>query len=142
VFVDFATRASKERIYQDATRIIRSELAGPVSGQDLARRVATSERHLRRVFAEVGGMGFRDHLARARMARAARLLTATSLPVAEIAHRVGYAEPGQFAGAFRRVYGVAPKRFRDGVVRTGQVPRGPARRGYRAATPTTTGGRR
>ena len=47
------------------------------------------------------------------MERAAQLLAARGLTVREVAHRVGYRQPAQFAKAFRRHHGLAPSAFRD-----------------------------
>jgi AraC-like DNA-binding protein len=48
------------------------------------------------------------------MERAAELLARRSVTVREVAHRVGYRQPAQFAKAFRRHLGVAPSDFRAG----------------------------
>ena len=46
------------------------------------------------------------------MERAAELLASGDLTVREVAHRVGYRQPAQFAKAFRRHHGVAPSDYR------------------------------
>ena len=46
------------------------------------------------------------------MDRAADLLSTRGLTVREVAHRVGYRQPAQFAKAFRRHLGVAPSDYR------------------------------
>jgi AraC-like DNA-binding protein len=46
------------------------------------------------------------------MRKAAELLSGSRLTVREVAHRVGYRQPAQFAKAFRRHHGVAPSDFR------------------------------
>jgi AraC-like DNA-binding protein len=40
------------------------------------------------------------------------MLATRGLTVREVAHRVGYRQPAQFAKAFRRYQGVAPSAFR------------------------------
>ena len=55
---------------------------------------------------------FREHLTRVRMDRAAEMLARRSVTVREVAHRVGYRQPAQFAKAFRRHLGVAPSDYR------------------------------
>jgi AraC family transcriptional regulator, regulatory protein of adaptative response / methylphosphotriester-DNA alkyltransferase methyltransferase len=47
------------------------------------------------------------------MERAAELLARRGLTVREVAHRVGYRQPAQFAKAFRRHKGLAPSAFRS-----------------------------
>ena len=81
---------------------------------DIARRVASSRRQLQRAYAEIGHTTFRAHLTRVRMDRAAELLSTRMFTVREVAHRVGYRQPAQFAKAFRRHRGIAPSDFRSG----------------------------
>jgi AraC family transcriptional regulator, regulatory protein of adaptative response / methylphosphotriester-DNA alkyltransferase methyltransferase len=99
-------------LYEEAARIVEVEYASDLSLDDIARRVASSRRQLQRAFHEIGRTTFRQHVARVRMARAAELLAAGSLTVREVARRVGYRQPAQFAKAFRRHVGVAPSDFR------------------------------
>jgi len=47
------------------------------------------------------------------MDRAAELLRIRGLTVRDVAHRVGYRQPAQFAKAFRRHRGLAPSDFRS-----------------------------
>jgi len=96
----------------EANAIVEREYASELSLDDIARRVASSRRQLQRAYAEIGRTTFRDHLTRVRMQRAAEMLTARTLTVREVAHRVGYRQPAQFAKAFRRYRGVAPSDFK------------------------------
>ena len=41
------------------------------------------------------------------------MLAARGLTVREVAHRVGYRQPAQFAKAFRRHHGVSPSTYRS-----------------------------
>jgi AraC family transcriptional regulator, regulatory protein of adaptative response / methylphosphotriester-DNA alkyltransferase methyltransferase len=99
-------------IYRDAVAIVAAEYAGDLRLDDVARRVASSRRQLQRCFAEIGQTTFRGHLSAVRMQAAAGLLDTTGMPVREIARRVGYSQPAQFAKAFWRHYGVTPSAFR------------------------------
>jgi AraC family transcriptional regulator, regulatory protein of adaptative response / methylphosphotriester-DNA alkyltransferase methyltransferase len=99
-------------LYHEASQIVEREYSQELSLDDIARRLASSRRQLQRAFAEVGRTTFREHLAKVRMTRAAELLAAGSLPVREVAARVGYRQPAQFAKAFRRHLGCAPSDFR------------------------------
>lgn len=92
--------------------IVDVEYASDLSLDDIARRVASSRRQLQRAYAEIGDTTFREHLTAVRMERAAELLRTRGLTVREVAHRVGYRQPAQFAKAFRRHHGVAPSDFR------------------------------
>ena len=113
-----ATIRHRTSLYDDAVAIVEEEFAQELSLDDIARRVASSRRQLQRAYAEIGDTTFRDHLTRVRMQRAADMLAARGLTVREVAHRVGYRQPAQFAKAFRRYQGVAPSAFRS----NGRVP--------------------
>jgi transcriptional regulator GlxA family with amidase domain len=107
-----ATREARLAIFADAVEIIAAEYSRPIRIEEISRRVATSPRQLQRVFADIGGRGFRAHLQAVRMARATELLATTDLPVKEIGTRVGYDDPSQFSKAFKRTYGVSPSQLR------------------------------
>jgi AraC-like DNA-binding protein len=55
------------------------------------------------------------------MQRAAELLAAGGMTVREVANRVGYRQPAQFAKAFRRSQGVAPSGYRASGVRSARA---------------------
>ena len=107
-----ATIELRSSLYADATAIVEREYGNDLSLDLIARRVASSRRQLQRVYAEVGNTTFREHLTRVRMDRAAEMLARRGVTVREVANRVGYRQPAQFAKAFRREKGVAPSDYR------------------------------
>jgi AraC-like DNA-binding protein len=110
-----STDALHASVYEQASQIIGREYAADLSLDDVARRVASSRRQVQRAFREAGQTTFRAALARVRMERAAELLAAGGgLTVREVAARVGYRQPAQFAKAFRRHAGQAPAAYRGG----------------------------
>ena len=64
-------------------------------------------------FAEVFGQGPMDFVQRVRLRIAARLLTATDLPVKVVAASVGYASRSAFSRVFEATYGLTPTDFRS-----------------------------
>ena len=116
------TLASRSQLLREARAIMREEYWRDLALDDVAGRIATSRRHLQRVFAEIGGSGFREELAAIRMERAAELLASTPLPVAEIARRVGYRQSAQFAKAFRAHHGTVPSIYRENNARITRRP--------------------
>ena len=101
--------------------MVESDFGSDLSLDVIARRVASSRRQLQRVYAEIGHTTFRDHLTSVRMERAAELLARRGVTVREVAHRVGYRQPAQFAKAFRRYRGVAPSDYKAGAAASGSV---------------------
>jgi AraC family transcriptional regulator of adaptative response / methylphosphotriester-DNA alkyltransferase methyltransferase len=111
-------------LYEDAVSIVETEYGSELSLDAIARRVASSRRQLQRAYAEIGKTTFREHLTGVRMDRAAELLASRPLTVREVAHRVGYRQPAQFAKAFRRHHGAAPSSFRAHRARREDALRG------------------
>jgi transcriptional regulator GlxA family with amidase domain len=121
-----STQRHREALLRDALAIMHSEFAEPLELDDVARRIATSRRHLQRVFSELHGASFRTALTHIRLDRAAERLAAPDpVRVRDVARSVGYLEPAQFAKAFRRRHGVVPSEFRARA--TGNGFNGPAR---------------
>jgi AraC family transcriptional regulator of adaptative response / methylphosphotriester-DNA alkyltransferase methyltransferase len=109
-----ATIRHRTSLLDDAIAIVEAEYASDLALDDIAHRVASSRRQLQRSYTEIGHTTFREHLAAVRMERAAEMLQNRGLTVREVAHRVGYRQPAQFAKAFRRHHGVAPSDYRSG----------------------------
>ena len=115
-----ATVRHRTSLFEEATSIVEIEFASELSLDDIARRVASSRRQLQRAYAEIGSTTFREHLTAVRMDRAAEMLASRGLTVREVAHRVGYRQPAQFAKAFRRHHGSSPSTFRSKAPHSGR----------------------
>jgi AraC family transcriptional regulator, regulatory protein of adaptative response / methylphosphotriester-DNA alkyltransferase methyltransferase len=107
-----STITHRQTLLQEALAVMHVHYATDLTLDDVARTIATSRRQLQRCFAEHADESFRTTLSRIRAQRAADLLRETELPIAVVARRVGYAEPAQFAKAFRRHLGVVPSAYR------------------------------
>jgi AraC family transcriptional regulator of adaptative response / methylphosphotriester-DNA alkyltransferase methyltransferase len=112
----------RRALFEEAIEIIEQEYASDLELDAVARRLATSRRQLQRAFAEAGKTSFRSHLAEVRMRNALDLLREGSLPVREVAGRVGYRQAAQFAKTFRRHHGRPPSSFRREGRREGGSP--------------------
>jgi len=118
-------------LFEEAAAIVSEEFERDLALDEIARRVASSRRQLQRAYAEIGHTTFRSHLTAVRMDAAAELLARGPLTVREVAHRVGYRQPAQFAKAFRRHHGVSPSSYR--TRRRLAMPSSAARPPFRAA---------
>jgi transcriptional regulator GlxA family with amidase domain len=81
--------------------------------QDLADYAGVSATHLNRLFTEELGQSAMSYLRERRMDLARYLLTATSIPVKEIAFQVGIRDIHAFNKLCKRYLGAAPTRFRN-----------------------------
>jgi AraC family transcriptional regulator, regulatory protein of adaptative response / methylphosphotriester-DNA alkyltransferase methyltransferase len=106
------TIRQRTTLFEEATRVVETDFAQDLNLNDVARRIATSRRQLQRIYQEIGKTTFRDQLTHVRMDRAADLLNHNGYTVREIANRVGYRQPAQFAKAFRSRHGLSPSEYR------------------------------
>lgn len=116
-----STNERREELLREALAIMRADHGQPLELDDVARRIATSRRHLQRIFRELHGEPFRTALTQIRLDHAADLLAEhSSSTIREVARSVGYQEPAQFAKAFRRRHGLVPSEYRSQALqRTG-----------------------
>ncbi|WP_239471615.1 helix-turn-helix transcriptional regulator [Olsenella profusa] len=99
----------------DALALILSEVAArpeSVTLGELAARYSYSQSYLSELIHERCGKTFGELVRERRMERAAMLLRATNLPVAEVARRVGYSGTSNFHRAFREQFGCSPAELR------------------------------
>lgn len=84
----------------------------PISVAEHAARLGIPLPELRGAVRRSTGEGVKEYLLGIRLSRAKELLARTDLPVAGVARRVGYEDPGYFSRLFSRRVGMAPGRFR------------------------------
>ena len=99
-----------------AAEILRSRLDNPPSQIELAQLVGIGHSTLSKGFREVFGMPPFAYLTRYRMKQAESFLRQPDCTVAEVANRVGYANPARFAAAFKRHFGITPSECMRGSI--------------------------
>jgi AraC-like DNA-binding protein len=101
-----------------STRVREQILAalriGPVSPEEVSRRLKISKRTLRRRLQQEG-RSFSDLLSEVRRELAHRYLEDLNRSITEVAFLLGFEDPGAFPRAFRQWYGVSPTEYRRRV---------------------------
>lgn len=97
-----------------AAAYLEGHFPGAVSLTALASELHVSPFYLSHVFRQSMGQTFSEYLTGIRIREAKRLLTATDLPVGEIAARVGYREANYFGRVFKKATGQTPLAWRRG----------------------------
>jgi AraC family transcriptional regulator len=97
-----------------AVSYIHDNLASDLRLEDMADQAAMSAYHFARAFKAETGASPLQFVISARMDAAKVLLKTTKLPVAQIAHRVGYEDLSRFGRHFKTRVGVTPKAYREG----------------------------
>ena len=89
-----------------------------LSVTDAARLTNMSAPNFMKLFKQVAGMTLVAYLHHVRLSNAARLLSNTSLSIAEIAAQVGFADQSYFDRRFKKSFGQSPMAFRSGSLRS------------------------
>jgi AraC-like DNA-binding protein len=106
-------RANGDPVVGPALRLMQNDPAHPWTVASLAAEVGVSRASLARRFHELVGEPPMAFLTNWRMALAADLLREPASTVGGVARQVGYTSPFTFSTAFKRVYGLAPRAYRD-----------------------------
>ncbi|MFB2580802.1 helix-turn-helix domain-containing protein [Herbiconiux sp. P15] len=96
-----------------AMRYLEARVEGAITVTELAAIVGLSPSHLSTLFRHATGGGPGAFHTSLKMGRARTLLDTTTMPVAEVALAVGYADPLYFSRHFRRLHGVNPSTYRS-----------------------------
>ncbi|MGD1898899.1 MAG: helix-turn-helix transcriptional regulator [Phormidesmis sp.] len=102
---------------EQATAILRNQLAHPPTIESLARQVYTNRLKLNQSFHRVYGTTPFNYLRECRLTRAHYLLMTSDLSVSEVAIAVGYTCRSKFATAFRQWRGINPKAYQMQALR-------------------------
>ncbi|WP_217428281.1 AraC family transcriptional regulator [Microlunatus speluncae] len=105
-------RLRDEPLLADVFDLIETRFGEPISLRDVAAAVAVTPAHLTTVVRRKSGRTVQQWITERRMIEARRLLAETTLPVAAIAGRAGFTDPGYFSRVFRRDHGVSPHAWR------------------------------
>ena len=112
----YAVRASETRYPHNAVMQVmehlKSHYAEPLSLDSLSQLVGYTPQYLSSLFSDEVGMSIQAFLQCLRVEEACKLLTATDLPVAEIAAAVGYQDTRHFSKVFRRYHILSPREYR------------------------------
>ncbi len=83
-----------------------------VTLKQMADHFGYNESYTSSLIKEITGRNFRDLVREQRAREASRLLSSSSLTLAEIMEQVGYHDPSHFYKSFRSMFGVTPNQYR------------------------------
>ena len=99
-------------IAKRAAQILSDDHRPHIPVRQIAERFSVSETSLKNYFRGVYGQNISTWLREIRMNEAARLLSDTKRPIAEISEHVGYSKQGKYAAVFKKQFGLSPLEYR------------------------------
>ena len=106
------TQKHKLSLQKKAAQILSNDLRQHIPIRQIAERFSVSETSLKNYFRGVYGQNISNWLREIRMNEAARLLSDTKRPIAEISEQIGYSNQGKFAAVFKKQFGLSPLEYR------------------------------
>lgn len=99
-----------ERI-RHAKKILLERMQDPPSLTDLAREVGLNEYRLKAGFKNIYGKSAYAYLNDHKLDLARKMLQESDQKVNEVAYQIGYTNPSHFIAAFKKRFGITPKKF-------------------------------
>ena len=99
-----------ERI-TEAKQIVMERMAEPPSLKELARTIGTNEFKLKAGFKSMFGTTVYGFLNDYRMETARKLLEIEQRQIKDISNHVGYSNPSHFIAAYKKKFGITPKKY-------------------------------
>ncbi len=98
---------------KEAVAFIEQNYALPITVEDMAGRCNLDRSYFGKIFKDTMGQSPQEFLICYRMNRAAELLKLTDLPIHDISIQVGYPNQLHFSRAFKKVFDVSPRIYRQ-----------------------------
>lgn len=124
LFMDYLTRSAasmqisaegkvRDFYIKEALNYIEQNFQNDISVEQLSAFCGLNRTYFGRIFKETVGKSPQQFILSYRMAKAAELLKLTSLSVNDIGNAVGYPNQLHFSRAFKNVYGISPREWRN-----------------------------
>ncbi len=99
-------------ILKNVGKVIRRTPVCPPSIEELCKMSAMSQTKLRELFKKVYGIPLGRYIQQCKLEQSLVLLAGSSLSIAEIAGKLGYANASKFSAAFKKQYKKIPSEYR------------------------------
>ncbi|MCI5934161.1 MAG: AraC family transcriptional regulator [Lachnospiraceae bacterium] len=124
LFLDYLTQSAKstklvqstkmsDYYIKEAINYIEQNFQNDISIEDIAAVCGINRSYFGKIFRNSIGRSPQEFLMNYRMVKATELLKLTSLSIAAIGSAVGYENPLHFSRAFKTIYGVSPREWRN-----------------------------
>ena len=124
LFLDFLTRSvasikisadgrMRDFYIKEALNYIEQNFQNDIAIESLAAFCGLNRTYFGRIFKDTVGQSPQQFLLNYRMTKASELLKLTTLSINDIGNAVGYPNQLHFSRAFKNVYGISPREWRN-----------------------------
>lgn len=108
---------SEAQIVMQFENIVANRYIEQLTLKDIAVELNISYANLSTLINKALKMRFSQYLIKTRLEASLQLLSATDLPLSEIAHDVGFSDQSHFSKSFRKMYDQSPQQYRKDTLR-------------------------
>jgi len=108
--------SGKRKYVVDAVRYIKKHYQKDINIKQVADELEISESYLSRIFKKETNYTFVDYLTYYRIKKSMELLQDYKVKIYEVSDLVGYKDSHYFSSLFKKIVGVTPTEFRDGII--------------------------
>ena len=98
---------------KEALSFIEQNFQNDITVEEIAACCGLNRSYFGKIFHEILGKSPQEFLISYRMTKATELLKLTSLSIAEVGSAVGYSNQLHFSRAFKKIYGISPRQWRN-----------------------------
>lgn len=98
---------------KEALSFIEQNFQNDITVEEIAACCGLNRSYFGKIFHKVLGKSPQEFLISYRMTKATELLKLTSLSIAEVGSAVGYSNQLHFSRAFKKIYGISPRQWRN-----------------------------
>lgn len=124
LFLDYLTKSSntmkmkqggrqKDFYIKEALSFVEQNFQNDISVEDIAACCGLNRSYFGKIFRDAMGKSPQEFLMNYRMAKASELLKLTQLSIGDIGNAVGYPNQLHFSRAFKNIYGISPRNWRN-----------------------------
>ena len=109
---------SRERysaVVRDVLNFVDFHYMEPLTLESLAQKYTVNKNYLSTRFSKEVGMTLTDYINLTRVRRSLKLLKDASLPMQEIAERVGFNDANYYSRTFKKIHGTTPNVYRQSI---------------------------
>ena len=112
--IPFSSGSSLRDFYiHEALNYIEHNFQNDITVEDIADVCGLNRSYFGKIFKNAVGKTPQEFLLSYRMLKATELLKLTRLSIRDVSNAVGYANPLHFSRAFRNIYGIPPRDWRN-----------------------------
>ena len=98
---------------QESIKYIENNLCEEINLKNIARQAFFSDFYFHRLFRSITGKSVMEYVRERRLAESAEALAKTDEKITDIAHKYQYGSEEAFSRAFRKVFGISPREYRN-----------------------------